>query len=113
MDEDILIPISFFAVIFGIFYLYLSTRNKERLTLIEKGADASIFNLGKRGSSWKVVILNFAFLLMGIGLGTFIAALIDTYTNLGEGAMVAVVFFMAGVGLYVGFIQTKKAIEND
>lgn len=113
MDEDILIPISLFAVIFGIFYLYLSTRNKERLALIEKGADASIFNLGKRGSSWKVVILNFAFLLMGIGLGTFIAALIDTYTNLEEGAMVAVVFFIAGVGLYVGFMQTKKAIENE
>ncbi len=113
MDEDILIPISLFAVIFGIFYLYLSTRNKERLALIEKGADASIFNLGKRGSSWKVVILNFAFLLMGIGLGTFIAALIDTYTNLEESAMVAVVFFIAGVGLYVGFMQTKKAIENE
>ena len=113
MDEDILIPISLFAVIFGIFYLYLSTRNKERLALIEKGADASIFNLGKRGSSWKVVILNFAFLLMGIGLGTFIAALIDTYTDLEEGAMAAVIFFMAGVGLYVGFMQTKKAIEND
>ena len=112
MNEDILIPIAFFGVIFGIVYLYLSTRNKERLALIEKGADASIFNLGKRGSSWKVVILNLAFLLMGIGIGLFIAALIDSYTRLTEGAMVAVVFLMAGVGLYVGFTQTKKALEE-
>lgn len=112
MDEEILIPIALFAVIFGIFYLYLSTRNKERLALIEKGADASIFNLGKRGSSWKVVVINLAFLLMGIGAGAFLASLIDTYSNLGDGAMAAVIFFMAGVGLYVGFTQTSKSIEQ-
>ena len=28
-----------FAVVFGIFYLFYSTRNKERLALIEKGVD--------------------------------------------------------------------------
>ena len=76
MDEEILIPISLFAAIFGMVYLYFSTRNKERLALIEKGADASIFNIGKRsGSAWKVVVINIAFLLMGIGLGLFLANL--------------------------------------
>jgi hypothetical protein len=34
-------------IIFGIFYLYYSKRNIERLSLIEKGADASIFIKGK------------------------------------------------------------------
>lgn len=112
MDGEILIPITMFLALFGVVYLYFSTRNKERLALIEKGADASIFNIGKRGSSWKVVVINFAFLLMGIGLGTFIAALIDTYTNLEEGAMAAVIFFMAGVGLYMGYTQTKKDLDS-
>lgn len=111
--SETLIPISFFAVIFGLYYLYISSRNKERLALIEKGADASIFNIGKRnGSSWKVIVLNVAFLLMGIGLGTFLGSLIDEYTTLNDGAIVAVVFFMAGVGLYVGYTQTKKAVEE-
>jgi hypothetical protein len=32
-----------FGSIFEVFYLFFSTRNKERLALIEKGADASIF----------------------------------------------------------------------
>ena len=112
--EGILIPISLFLAIFGMVYLYLSTRNKERLALIEKGADASIFNLGKRtGSSWKVIVLNLAFLLMGIGLGVFIANLLVTYTTLDEEAVYpALIFFMAGIGLYIGFTQTRKHTDN-
>ena len=110
---EVMIPVAFFGVIFGIFYLYLSTRNKERLALIEKGADASIFNLGKRGSSWKVLVLNLAFLLMGIGLGVFIANILDTYSNLDDDAVYpALIFLMAGVGLYVGYTQTSKALDR-
>jgi hypothetical protein len=114
MDAEILIPISMFAALFGIVYLYYSTRNKERLALIDKGADASIFNIGKRsGSSWKVVVLNIAFLLMGIGLGIFIANILDTYTGLNEDAIYpSMIFLMAGVGLYVGYTQTKKALDS-
>lgn len=109
----VIIPIAFFAVVFGIFYLHISSRNKERLALIEKGADASIFSIGKRGSSWKVIVLNLAFLLMGIGLGVFIANLLDTYSSLDSDAIYpSMIFLMAGVGLYVGFTQTKKALED-
>ncbi|NRD20633.1 hypothetical protein HNV08_11285 [Winogradskyella eckloniae] len=113
MNEEILIPISLFLSIFGIVYLYFSTRNKERLALIEKGADASIFNIGKRsGSSWKVVVINVAFLLMGIGLGFFLAILIENYTGINDNAVYpALIFLMSGVGLYVGFTQTKKHVD--
>ena len=112
--EEILIPISFFGAIFGMVYLYLSTRNKERLALIEKGADASIFMRGRSHSApiWKVLVLNLAFLFMGVGLGVFIANLLDTYSSLdSEAVYPAVIFFMAGVGLYVGFTQTKKLVN--
>lgn len=113
MGSELIIVPTIFGIIFGIFYLHYSTRNKERLALIEKGADASIFNLGKRaGSSWKVIVLNFAFLLMGVGLGTFLANILDTYSNLdSEAVYPALIFFMAGVGLYVGFTQTKKVVD--
>ncbi len=102
-----------FGSIFGVFYLFISSRNKERLALIEKGADASIFNVGKRGSSWKVIIINLACLLVGIGVGAFLGSVIDEYTRLHEGAIVGVIFAMAGLGLYVGYIQTKKALDRD
>lgn len=108
---EILIPISLFFVVFGIFYLYLSTRNKERLALIEKGADASIFMSGASSTTpvWKIFILNLATLLMGIGLGVFIALIMVTYTSLvSEAVYPAIIFFMAGAGLFVGFNLTKN-----
>ena len=109
-SELIIIPI-IFGAIFGVFYLYFSTRNKERLALIEKGADASIFIKGKRHAApiWKVLILNFALLLMGIGLGIFIASLLETYTTLDSDAVYpATIFLMAGIGLFIGFNLTKN-----
>lgn len=109
MDE-ILIPISFFAAIFGMVYLYLSTRNKERLALIEKGADASIFMRGRSHTApiWKVLILNLALLLMGIGVGVFIASILDKYTTLGESVYPGTIFLLAGIGLFIGFNMTKN-----
>lgn len=105
-----------FAVVFGIFYLFYSTRNKERLALIEKGVDAKIFMQGEKKRSTltgRVIALNLALLLMGIGLGVFFALMIDTYTIMDEEAVYpAMIFFMAGVGLFAGFNLTKK-LENE
>lgn len=108
--EVIIIPIVF-GTIFGVFYLYLSSRNKERLALIEKGVDASIFIKGRQqtGPFWKVLILNLAFLLMGVGIGVFLALLLTTFTALdADGVYPAIIFFMAGVGLFSGYNMTKN-----
>ena len=111
MGPEILIPISVFLTIFGIFYLFLSTRNKERLALIEKGADASIFMKGRQNGipSGRIIILNLALLLIGIGVGVFIALLLSTYTSLNHDAIYpATIFTMAGIGLFVGFYMTRN-----
>jgi len=101
-----------FGTIFGVFYLFYSTRNKERMALIEKGADASIFMLGERRKSApfaKVFILNVALLLMGIGLGIFIGEVVSTSFGLNEEvAFPASILLSAGSALLVGFNMTKK-----
>lgn len=108
MDAGILIPISMFASIYGIVYLYFSTRNKERLALIEKGTDASIFRMNSN-SFQKVILLNLALLLMGIGIGVFMALLLATYTSLDREAVYpAMIFLMAGISLFIGFTMTKN-----
>ncbi|WP_437399626.1 DUF6249 domain-containing protein [Flagellimonas lutimaris] len=115
-SEVIIIPI-IFGVILAIAYLYYSTRNKERLALIEKGADASIFVRGKREGAapfWKIIILNLSLLLMGIGVAIFVASILSY--NLGvdeEVAYPGTIFLLAGVGLMVGFNMTKKLEKED
>jgi len=108
---EALIVFIIFGSIFAVAYLYFSTRNKERLALIEKGAEASIFVTGRKHTApiWKVFILNIALLFMGIGAGTFIASLLDEYTTLDNDAVYpAIIFFMAGIGLFVGYTMTKN-----
>jgi len=109
---EALIIFIIFGSIFAVAYLYFSTRNKERLALIEKGADASIFVKGKREHTapiWKVLILNLSLVAMGIGLGIFFATLLDTYSSIeGDAMYPAIIFFMAGVGLFIGFNMTKN-----
>ena len=100
-----------FGSIFGVFYLYFSTRNKERLALIEKGVDASIFMKEKQHTApiWKVLILNLALLLIGIGIGIFIASILASNPAFNEDAIYpATIFTMAGIGLFTGFYLTKN-----
>ncbi|MFB3386083.1 DUF6249 domain-containing protein [Flavobacterium sp. LAR06] len=114
MGPEILIPISMFLMIFGIVYLFFSTRNRERMALIEKGVDASIFFKGAgKSSSWKVFVVNLAFLLIGSGVGIFIALLITTYTSLNDEAVFpSIIFIMAGIGLLAGF-RTAKDLDKE
>ena len=109
--------ISLFVVVFGIFYLFFSTRNKERLALIDKGADANIFVRTRNGAGsglfWKILLLNLSVLLISIGLAIFIASFMVHSMNMYEEVAYPVtIFIMAGIGLFVGFTLTKKLTEQ-
>lgn len=109
--------ICLFIVIFGICYLYFSTRNRERLALIEKGAEASIFVRGKTEKAapiWKVLILNLSLLLMGIGLGIIVGGILSDTLNIREQiAFPGCIFLLAGTALFVGFKITKNLDKED
>ncbi|WP_350287638.1 DUF6249 domain-containing protein [uncultured Croceitalea sp.] len=117
MAAAILIPISFFLTVFAILYLFFSTRNRERLALIEKGADANIFVRTKDSggiASWKIFLINFAILLIGVGMAIFIAAMLVEVLGVYEGvAYPGTIITMAGVGLLVGFSITKKFEKSE
>ena len=104
------------GTIFGIFYVIISSRNRERLALIEKGADASIFVQEKTDTIpiWKVVTLNFSFILMGIGVGIFTGLLIHHNFDVdGDVIYPAAIFLLAGIGLLTSFKMINKLEKNN
>ena len=102
--NEVMIPITFFATVFGIFYLYYTTRNRERLALIEKGADASIFKEEKnmRGS------LKFGMLFVGVSLGIIVGSIVEALTRLEEPvAYFSMIFFFGGLSLIIFYFLEK------
>lgn len=112
MGGEIIVFVCIFGVIFGIAYLHYSTRNKERMALIEKGMDAGIFKQSKETAPiWKVLILNLALLLMGIGIGILVALMLEEAVGYKDALYPGIIFLMAGTGLLTGFFLTRKLVK--
>ena len=80
MGNEFLIPVSFFAMIFGI--IYIIGKRKERLRMIEKGADPSLF----KTKNYIPAELKWGLLFVGIGVGIILGRVFAAYTRLGEEA---------------------------
>lgn len=108
---EVLVPIVMFLVIFGIIYLYYSSRNKERMALIEKGAEASIFYGPKteRSGKW---ILTVGVLSIGVALGVLVGAALKSAGMDEEVAFPASIFLFAGIGLVAAYFLGKKVNGN-
>ncbi len=107
MQGEFLIPIALFAMIFGIVYLFV--RRKERLTLIEKGMDASIFETHKNGLS----SLKWGLLFVGIGIGILLGRTLVTYFYIDEpAAYFAMICLFGGIALILYYILSVRLNKN-
>ncbi len=107
--EGVIITITFFAAVFGILYIFYTTRHKERLALIEKGADASLFNTGKVATGWSKFSLKLGMLAMGVAVGIIVGALLSQAGVLEEGANYSsMIFFFGGLSLVLFYIIDRK-----
>jgi hypothetical protein len=106
--------IAFFAMIFGIMYLFFTTRNKERMALIEKGADASLFNTGKTHVSWfnwGKFALKTGMLLIGVGLGIIAGAILDNLDVLPAepAGYFSMIFIFGGLALVIFYLIDRRS----
>jgi hypothetical protein len=100
--NEFLIPFSFCALIFGWVYLYLTTRNKERMALIDKGASANLFNTGKSNGGFfgRLATLKLGMFFVGVALGTLIGNILASTTVINEAvAYVSMIFLFGGLAL--------------
>ena len=108
----------------GLIFFHLLTRHRERGMLIEKGADASLFQTEpkKRNLFFTIILGSLLICLsLGIGLGYFMEGLLvrmntansnpDYYqTPDYPGAYFFSIFLMLGVGFIASFFLHRKLI---
>ena len=112
MDDlkHIIITLGAFGSIFGIIYVFLMTRYKERMAMIERNVDASLF-VSKDNSISPT--LKFGMLFVGIALGILVGNLLMDYYNMWKGtAFMSMIFLFGGISLILNFIIERKLAEK-
>ncbi|MEA2107557.1 MAG: DUF6249 domain-containing protein [Bacteroidota bacterium] len=105
---EFLVPVSFFALVYGIFHLFI--RRKERLALIEKGVTASIFNKDANVSP----SLKYGILFIGIAIGFLMGKILYQNTSINEGvAYLSMIFFFGGAGLIIYYLIARKHLRKE
>jgi hypothetical protein len=108
MDADILVPVSFFAMVFGI--VYISIKRKERRQLIEKGIDASILEPKKSVPS----SLKWGMVLVGLGVGILLGKIMAAYTTMGdEASMFSMMCLFGGLALVIYYFMERSLEKKD
>jgi len=105
----IIISLGFFGMIFGIVYLY----KRERMAMIERGMDPRRY----KPQSAPYQNLKWGLLLIGAGLGLFLAFIMDRtifessrYEN--EAIYFALIAICGGLGLFTSYHIEKKELRN-
>ena len=114
---QVLIPItlfiSFFAMVFSLRYF----SNRERMAMIQNGMDPGL----QRAQPQPYVVLKWGLLLMGAGIGLFLAFLLDNtvlnFDNDLHRDSAAIYFSLIGIfgglGLFISYlIEKKETIDN-
>ena len=116
----------FFSV-FGIFYFFYQSRNRERLAIIEKGLDPGLFRLppaekvknnGRKNGSLIKISLKFGMFLIGAGLGFTVGAILlivfpDMPEEIKVFLMIAMFFIFSGISLVSSYYLGRKLDKKE
>ena len=113
--SEVVIVLIIFGALFGVVYLFFSTRHKERLSLIEKGADASLFYSTKKKKTFPWVTLKFGMLFVGVAVGTAIGVLLNSSLSIHpeELFLLSMIFLFGGLSLIGNFMVERKLSKKD
>ena len=106
--ENTLVPLGSFAMVVAI--VFILARRKERLTLIQHGADASMLKMDKASNS----SLKFGLLMVGVALGILLGNVISETTSIQEEvAYFSMTLICGGISLLVYYGMMKKQSKDE
>ncbi len=107
-----LVPVFVLLVIFGFIYgvVYLGVRKKERMAMLEKGADPSLFHNHKPGMAG----IRYGLLLIGVAVGILLGNIIDATTCLEEEvSYFSMIFLFGGIALVISYFLEKAQSKKE
>lgn len=108
---EAIVPLSFFLMVFGIALIFLKSRSRERLALIERNIDASLF-FGKKKDNLTYWTLRIGSLLLGFGIGLLVGFFMaDAYND--HMYIAPPLFIFSGLFWIIEFIVERKIIQKD
>ena len=121
---ELLVPIfgmlTSFGSIFGIFYIYMTIRNKERMALIENGLNPNAFG-NQENNGLKRWMLRLSLVAIGISLGIMVAFVFVEMFYTGETKKFYIgnvfypscVFLFGGLGLLSSYFLELKLDKKE
>ena len=101
--------VSTFGTIFGVVYMVVMTKHRERMALIESGMDADML-IPKKRKEYR--LLKNGTIAIGIGVGLLVGELLFRFTNITEEiAYFSMVFLFGGSSMLFYHSKVRK-LEN-
>jgi len=102
--------IAFYLVSLAIFYYYLTTRNKERMSLIESGANPDMFNSPERYYMLFVI----GMVAMGLAIGILVGYLFTSFVSQETSSLQYLMgmLFFGGAAMLVSFFIIGKWLKK-
>lgn len=104
--RDGLVSIVLFAAVFGLVYVYLVSRHRERMTILEKNI-ASPFKTVENTS-----LLKYGIICLGIAAGVIAGYMLYDWGLDENFSYTAMVFLFGGISLIVAFFVVQKQSKS-
>jgi hypothetical protein len=111
-----LTPVLVLGIIFGaiVAIVYIGTRRKERMAMLEKGVDASVFFSKKTSSN--EYSLKYGLLLIGLAIGILFGNLLansEPFAEAEEASYFSMIFLFGGLALLINYFIARKMFNED
>jgi hypothetical protein len=112
--NEVMIPIVLFISAAAVLIMHITSRHRERLTMIEKGISSedikAMFARGQFRFN-PLTTLKWGILAVFVGMATMIGNYIDQVYDVRDGVIIGLVILSAGIGLVLFYaIASKKQV---